>query len=249
MKVKVYSVAAVAVALAALSSTASAAPIADDGIFFSAWDQGNNTSIIVNLNMTYDAFVANPNAAYTLSGSGQAGLQNWLSTANLSTVVWTVAAANDDGTGADIPPSSIYGGLTTSSDLETVPNGWGSFGGLDAWVTETPTFLDTVNPFLAGSDAYVGSGITALRFAGGNLGATTNAAVGSSMAFYSFFANPDNSFFEGLYTKHDGTWKLSFDNSVASLAYTTAVPVPAALWLLGSGLLGLVGIGRRKVAA
>lgn len=29
---------------------------------------------------------------------------------------------------------------------------------------------------------------------------------------------------------------------------TGAVPVPAAAWLLGSGLLGLVGIGRRKYA-
>lgn len=29
----------------------------------------------------------------------------------------------------------------------------------------------------------------------------------------------------------------------------TAVPVPAAVWLFGSGLLGLVGIARRKTAA
>jgi hypothetical protein len=30
---------------------------------------------------------------------------------------------------------------------------------------------------------------------------------------------------------------------------TSAVPLPAALWLLGSGLLGLAGVGRRKSAA
>ena len=30
---------------------------------------------------------------------------------------------------------------------------------------------------------------------------------------------------------------------------TSAVPVPAAVWLLGSGLLGLVGVARRKMAA
>jgi len=28
-----------------------------------------------------------------------------------------------------------------------------------------------------------------------------------------------------------------------------AVPVPAAVWLFGSGLLGLVGVARRKKAA
>jgi hypothetical protein len=36
---------------------------------------------------------------------------------------------------------------------------------------------------------------------------------------------------------------FTFSNSVA------AVPLPAAVWLLGSGLLGLVGVGRRKAVA
>lgn len=31
--------------------------------------------------------------------------------------------------------------------------------------------------------------------------------------------------------------------------FTSMVPVPAAAWLLGSGLLGLAGIGRRKIAS
>lgn len=37
--------------------------------------------------------------------------------------------------------------------------------------------------------------------------------------------------------------------SVAMSATPSAVPVPAAVWLLGSGLLGLVGIARRKEEA
>ncbi len=36
---------------------------------------------------------------------------------------------------------------------------------------------------------------------------------------------------------------LSFSNGVA------AVPLPAAIWLLGSGLLGLAGVARRKISA
>lgn len=35
--------------------------------------------------------------------------------------------------------------------------------------------------------------------------------------------------------------------SVSNLALTQVVPVPAAVWLFGSGLIGLVGIARRKV--
>jgi hypothetical protein len=34
-----------------------------------------------------------------------------------------------------------------------------------------------------------------------------------------------------------------------TIAGVSAVPLPAAVWLLGSGLLGLAGIGRRKKAA
>jgi hypothetical protein len=40
--------------------------------------------------------------------------------------------------------------------------------------------------------------------------------------------------------------------SAAGLVFSTAtapVPLPAAIWLLGSGLLGLFGIGRRKAIA
>lgn len=35
---------------------------------------------------------------------------------------------------------------------------------------------------------------------------------------------------------------------ISSLTYTAVVPVPAAVWLFGSGLLGLVGIARRKTS-
>lgn len=45
-------------------------------------------------------------------------------------------------------------------------------------------------------------------------------------------------------------YDISFSNgSVLSIdAVPTVVPVPAAVWLFGSGLLGLIGIARRKTA-
>ena len=36
--------------------------------------------------------------------------------------------------------------------------------------------------------------------------------------------------------------------SVGTTIVVSAIPVPAAVWLFGSGLLGLVGIARRKKA-
>jgi hypothetical protein len=49
-----------------------------------------------------------------------------------------------------------------------------------------------------------------------------------------------------------GTWS-SYDTGDFTNTYEgaiinpSAVPVPAALWLFGSGLLGLVGVARRRI--
>jgi hypothetical protein len=46
------------------------------------------------------------------------------------------------------------------------------------------------------------------------------------------------------------TWTLSATGDlVYSVPGASAVPLPAAVWLLGSGLLGLAGVGRRKMRA
>ena len=47
----------------------------------------------------------------------------------------------------------------------------------------------------------------------------------------------------GLRNTLADTYSIAYDNFTI-----TAVPVPAAVWLFGSGLIGLVGIARRKKA-
>lgn len=42
---------------------------------------------------------------------------------------------------------------------------------------------------------------------------------------------------------------FSFDGFIDTFGDAEAVPVPAAVWLFGSGLIGLIGIARRKQAA
>jgi hypothetical protein len=48
---------------------------------------------------------------------------------------------------------------------------------------------------------------------------------------------------------HCGPWTSLTGTDFAFLIDTTAIPIPAAVWLFGSGLLGLIGIARRKKAA
>jgi hypothetical protein len=46
---------------------------------------------------------------------------------------------------------------------------------------------------------------------------------------------------------YDINWE--WDNSDRPLVGVSAIPVPAAAWLFGSGLLGLIGVARRKKTA
>ena len=45
-----------------------------------------------------------------------------------------------------------------------------------------------------------------------------------------------------------GMHVINFDGGGSESFVNNPVPVPAAIWLFGSGLLGLVGIARRKNA-
>lgn len=54
---------------------------------------------------------------------------------------------------------------------------------------------------------------------------------------------------EGLYITADWGWGTSNVAWLDNVVMTTTVPIPATVWLFGSGLAGLVGFGRRKIAA
>ena len=41
-------------------------------------------------------------------------------------------------------------------------------------------------------------------------------------------------------------WESDANTQINAGYGTTVIPVPAAVWLFGSGLLGLVGVARRK---
>ena len=49
-----------------------------------------------------------------------------------------------------------------------------------------------------------------------------------------------------FFAAHVADFVTSDSTTSAKFAGSTAVPVPAAVWLFGSGLLGLVGVARRK---
>ncbi len=239
-----------------LSGLASAAPIDIEGLFFSATNgnSGAPSSIVINLLETTTDFRANADLSRVLFGPSLDTLSQWLGLqTDLSTVRWNIAGASIGDAFSD-PPSVLYGGLSTSTNLDTLPEqGSGSFNGLDQVALNFADFrTNKVNANLASTNAFFAANQNQYFTPSSNGGANfaSVGGVGESLPFYAFFADQgDNAGFEGDFTKFAGSWTLGFDAGAASLSYVVPapVPVPGAVWLLGSAMAGLAGIARRRV--
>lgn len=95
-------------------------------------------------------------------------------------------------------------------------------------------------------------GSTALNLYGGGLDMTglNGVAPGSSVTLYGVTGNGSGS--GATIGFNLGTALFSLANDTLTFTgnggATAPVPLPAAVWLLGSGLLGLAGVGRRRAA-
>lgn len=142
--------------------------------------------------------------------------------------------------GADVSGVATYQGITqVFQKLQAHENNMnGDAGDLSNYAANNSAISDGA----AGDLGYAGAANWGYS-ASGLLPFSTFVDVGTEAAFWQI----------GTTTGRDGVaaalanWNLS---SVGELTYNvSAVPVPPAVWLFGSGLLGLVGVARRKQQA
>ena len=143
--------------------------------------------------------------------------------------------------------AACHGPLDASVILDTPDNestGWGS--GESGWIT---LGFDGTLADGAGDDLVIygfGPGVgTDLLVSSDNINWTSLGALGTS--------SPGSSVAWGYDFADFGVTSASYVKIIAGPAKfidavegVNAVPIPAAAWLLGSGLLGLIGIGRTR---
>lgn len=174
---------------------------------------------------------------------------------DLSTMVWGVAAGDNgtqnQGTGATNLLTTVD---TSNESATTTATNQGIITATNGIETQVAGANEDADPVDVNTTAYNSEDVSSNM--GENLGIsstfdwTADASDSSAtlaMYLYSQVGGRGEGSAETTATQYAGVW--SFDAETGTLTYTvSAVPVPAALWLLLSGLGGLGVIGRRRQA-
>jgi hypothetical protein len=175
---------------------------------------------------------------------------------------WSVQAGQYANGDASTPSIKVTGDgkfLTTSQQPVSVilgknVNNLSKWSGIDATVTALNTNITSGSSVLGTSAA--GAGIWDPTAGNQNVGGWFGGngpltfpglltdQVGAKQDLYGVTGNGGSATTK-IQVYSLGQFQLSADGTLSSVS---SVPIPAALWLFGSGLLGLAGVGRRKAA-
>ena len=157
------------------------------------------------------------------------------------------------------------GALAMSANAQAITIDAGILGNATSPFTQTVnttvgsgfTFLDTIN-FDLGTNQYFNMTLTPItNILANSLGAPIfenngdTQVVAASPTFSSVFL-PDLGLDRDYHIHPSGVWLTPGATATYQVAMWGApapVPVPAAVWLFGSGLVGLVSLARRKMKA
>jgi hypothetical protein len=208
-----------------------------NGTYYAA-DTGISLSSVVNANGTANTL---PTAAQL--NADAPNLNAFL--AQGGTFTWTIAAAGTptNGSGDQIVFTSNNTNIATK------------YGPVDTGINNAINFATVIQTDLQGngtgsscvvsaSDGYCTGSISATQWKqgfGSSSSIVSTAGLNGSLALYSVTSGPTTVVNTGE--------TITLTSTGFTVTGASATPLPAAAWLLGSGLLGLIGVGRRRRAA
>jgi hypothetical protein len=172
-----------------------------------------------------------------------------------ATLAWGVLSEGYIGTGATARPTGAARTIATdllASDVLAVSQATGVTTGLPSGFG---TDVGNLNIALGAGSSTISS--PSILGSNGGAGGTLNSLYGTSINATGIGPGTAVTLYgvTGNGTKIGSGYAYSLGSIVFNLANATvsftgnpvgAVPLPAAVWLLGSGLLGLAGVGRRR---
>jgi hypothetical protein len=216
-----------------------------DGLIYHSSGINPGDVIFESINSTFTG-TTDIDIAGTLLDNDNANALTWSS--SLNAFLWGTGTASGDG--KQLFSVTDSGSETLIGDLDHRTNGLAFVGSTLYSVdprsnilrtidtTDATTIDDTVTLTLDGQEVFGGNGL-ATRPEDGLLFAILRTAGDKQSNRFLATIDPET----GVATSI-GSGSLS--TGFAGLAFTSAVPVPAAIWLFGTALVGLIGFGKRK---
>jgi len=232
-------------------------------LVFSIYDAARAQSLALDMNLTVNQFRNNNASLINTFSVTNSLLQSFIAgSANPSAMVWNLGGLSNLGLGPDAGILTTNGnaGATINPAVNGPYDGnalTNAMGSIESYSMVNNGAFTLANPNSAISSASGPAGFLGgswgYNFGGATQFNNTVAGFGSDqlMSFIALGAT-DVSDLSGTpisTTFANGKWHVNATTGTVSyVGQVSAVPVPAAIWLFGSGLLGLVGISRRKQA-